>query len=245
MRLDQLLVKRGFFPSRERARRAVLAGGVDVEGRPVRKPASPIPEGADLVVRDSREPFVSRAGLKLKAALDHFRIDPRGWTCFDVGASTGGFTDCLLEAGARRVYAVVVGRDQLARRLRRDPRVRFWEGVNARYLDGAFLPEPCDLVVADLSFISILKVAPALLPHLKEGGIFLPLLKPQFEVGPGRVGKGGIVRAEGLRREVLGERYRQLAELGLRALGILDCPVAGSDGNREALAAFRREGTAS
>ncbi len=243
MRLDQLLVKKGLFPSRERARRAVLAGDVEIEGRPATKPATAVSQTAEFSVRDSCQPFVSRGGLKLAAALDFFAIDPQDQTCFDVGASTGGFTDCLLERGARRVYAVDVGHAQLAPKLRQDPRVKSWEGVNARYLAEDFLPEPCDLVVADLSFISILKVAPALLPHIKEGGIFLPLLKPQFEVGPHGVGKGGIVREEDVRRAILKERYRQLADLGFLGLGMFDCPVAGSDGNREALVALRRGGS--
>lgn len=239
MRLDQLLVKRGLFPSRERARRAVLAGRVAVAGQPVTKPSSAVAGEVQLSVGDADEPFVSRGGRKLAAALDHFRLNPEGWTCFDVGASTGGFTHCLLERGARRVYAVDVGHGQLAEKLRRDPRVQSWEGVNARYLEENFLPERCDLVVADLSFISILKVAPVLLPHLKPGGVFLPLLKPQFEAGPKGVGKGGILRSESLRQAVLDERYEDLERLGLHGLGSFDCPVAGVGGNREALAAFR------
>lgn len=253
MRLDQLLVKRGLFRSRERARRAVLAGVVDVEGRAISKPAAAVPEAARLAVRSTVEPFVSRGGRKLAAALDHFRLDPTGWACLDAGASTGGFTHCLLERGARRVYAVDVGHGQLAPHLAEDPRVCSWEGVNARHLEGDFLPEPCDLVVADLSFISILKAAPALIPQLRPGGVFLPLLKPQFEVGPGGVGKGGILRDKALRERTLEACCRGLEALGLTALeatGLengeanrFDCPVVGSDGNREAFAAFRREGT--
>ncbi|MCB1033690.1 MAG: TlyA family RNA methyltransferase [Acidobacteria bacterium] len=240
MRLDQLLVVRGLFGSRERARQAILAGAVDVEGRPIRKPAAAVEPEARLEIRAAVEPFVSRGGRKLAAALDHFELDPAGWTCLDAGASTGGFTDCLLSRGARRVYAIDVGHDQLAPHLRSDPRVVSWEGINARHLPADFLPEACRLVVADLSFISMLKVAPALLSHLEPGGVFLPLLKPQFEVGPAGVGKGGIVRDPGLRQRVLGRVYSDLEAMGLDGWGLYDCPVPGSDGNQEAFGAFSK-----
>jgi 23S rRNA (cytidine1920-2'-O)/16S rRNA (cytidine1409-2'-O)-methyltransferase len=238
MRLDQLLVARGLYTSREQARRAVMAGQVRVAGQVVDKPGAAVAEDALLTVA-ARDPFVSRAGGKLAAALDHFAIDPRGWVCLDAGASTGGFTDCLLQRGAARVYALDVGRGQLDWRLRQDPRVVTMEGINARHLAADALPERCSMVTVDLSFISLLKVVPALVPHLAPGGLLLALIKPQFEVGRGAVGKGGIVRDEELRQRVIGERVAGIAALGMEPLGVMDSPIAGAEGNVEALALFR------
>jgi 23S rRNA (cytidine1920-2'-O)/16S rRNA (cytidine1409-2'-O)-methyltransferase len=253
-RLDQLLVERGLFPSREQARRAVMAGLIRVDGRRMDKPGTAVGAAAALEVAE-REPFVSRAGRKLAAALDHFGLDPAGWVCLDVGASTGGFTDCLLERGARRVYALDVGHGQLDPRLRHDPRVVVMERVNARHLAAGALPEPCDLITVDVSFISLLKVVPALLPHLRRpaaayvpgaggaGGYLLVLIKPQFEAGRGAVGKGGILRDEALRRRVIDECAGRLAApaAALELAGAsFDSPVAGSGGNREAFALLRR-----
>ncbi len=203
MRLDQLLVQRGLFDSRERARRAVMAGAVEVEGRRVDKPGTAVPEDARLSVLTPREPFVSRAGRKLADALDHYQVDPAGLVCLDCGASTGGFTDCLLQRGAVRVYAVDVGYGQLDHKLRYDPRVEVMERVNARHLQPGDIPEPCGLITLDVSFISLLKVVPALLPFLAPGGLLLPMIKPQFEAGRGAVGKGGILRDEEMRRTVV------------------------------------------
>ena len=239
-RLDQLLVDRGLFESRERARRAVMAGSVTVDGVPVDKPGTSVPDAAKLEVIGPKEPFVSRGGRKLAAALDHFGIDPAGWICLDVGASTGGFTDCLLQRGAERVYALDVGRGQLDYRLRSDRRVVTLEGINARYLELDDIPEPCQLITVDVSFISLLKVVPALLPVLPVGGYLLTLIKPQFEVGRELVGKGGIVRDEPLRREVIRQRGEDLASLGLALMGIVDSEVVGAKGNREALALFKK-----
>ncbi len=239
MRLDQLLVDRGLFASREQARRAVMAGAVLVAGQRVDKPGTSVADEAKLELL-AREPFVSRGGRKLAAALDHFAIDPKGWVCLDAGASTGGFTDCLLQRGAARVYAADVGYGQLDARLRADPRVVVMERVNLRHLDPGGLAEPVRLIVADLSFISLLKVAPALLPHLAPDGFLLPLIKPQFEAGRGQVGKGGIVRDEAVRREAIERTLAGLEALGLRREGLIDSPVAGAEGNREALALLRR-----
>jgi len=246
LRLDQLLVQRGLFASREAARRAVMAGGVEVEGRRVDKPGTAVREAARIEVA-AREPFASRAGRKLAAALDHFAVDPAGLVCLDVGASTGGFTDCLLQRGAARVYAVDVGYGQLDQRLRDDPRVVVMDRVNARLLPADALPEPCGLITVDVSFISLLKVVPALLPHLAPGGLLLPLIKPQFEAGRGAVGKGGILRDEAVRRRVIEECAAGIAGIGisgggLEPLGVFDSPVAGIGGNREAFAVFRRAG---
>jgi 23S rRNA (cytidine1920-2'-O)/16S rRNA (cytidine1409-2'-O)-methyltransferase len=239
LRLDQLLVERGLFPSREQARRAVMAGIVTVDGRRVDKAGTAVAEAAGLAVL-AREPFVSRAGKKLAAALDHFAVDPAGKVCLDVGASTGGFTDCLLQRGAVRVYAVDVGYGQLDARLRQDPRVVVMERINARHLAPGDLPEPCDLVTVDVSFIALAKVVPALLPHLAPGGLLLPMIKPQFEAGRGQVGKGGILRDEARRERVVEACAAGLAGLGLDPLGRFDSPVAGMGGNREAFALLRR-----
>jgi 23S rRNA (cytidine1920-2'-O)/16S rRNA (cytidine1409-2'-O)-methyltransferase len=239
-RLDQLLVERGLFTSREQAKRAVMAGMVSVDGRRVDKPGAAVGGAADLEVAE-REPYVSRAGRKLAHALDHFRLDPAGWVCLDAGASTGGFTDCLLQRGARRVYALDVGYGQLDAGLRGDPRVVVMERRNARHLAADALGEPCDLITVDVSFISLAKVAPALLPHLGRRGLLLPLIKPQFEAGRGAVGKGGILRDETLRRRVIEHCAGDLARLGgLDLIGLFDSPVAGSGGNREAFALLRR-----
>jgi 23S rRNA (cytidine1920-2'-O)/16S rRNA (cytidine1409-2'-O)-methyltransferase len=238
-RLDQLLVERGLFSSREQARRSILAGSVFVDGQRVDKAGAPVRADAGVEVRGPREPYVSRGGRKLEQALRHFGVDPEGEVCLDCGASTGGFTDCLLAHGARRVYALDVGYGQLDARLRADPRVVVMERTNARHLAASDLPERCGIVTVDVSFISLLQVVPALLPHLRAGGTLLALIKPQFEVGRGQVGKGGVVRDEALRREVIEERMRELAALGLEVIGAMDCEVAGVSGNREAFGCFR------
>lgn len=240
-RLDLVLVDRGYFDSREQARRAVMAGLVDVDGRRVDKPGSPVGIHAAVTVRGSAEPFVSRGGRKLAAALDAFGVDARDRVALDVGASTGGFTDCLLQRGARRVYAVDVGYGQLDQRLREDSRVVVMERVNARHLPPDALPERVDLVTVDVSFISLLKVVPALLPHLRDGGLLLPLIKPQFEAGRREVGAGGVVRDPELRRAVIDRVLAGLADLGLERQGLIDSPVPGPAGNVEALALLRAQ----
>ena len=242
MRLDQLLFQRGLYPSREKARRAVMAGLVEVGGKRVDKPGTPIPEDAEIRLAEAAEPFVSRAGRKLAHALDHFSVDPHGRVCLDVGASTGGFTDCLLERGAERVYAVDVGYGQLDHRLRQDPRVVVMERVNARHLAADALGEPVSLITVDVSFISLVKVVPALLPHLAPGGLLMTLVKPQFEAGRALVGKGGIVRDEQVRSQVIQQRVAEIGALGLTTVGVVDSAVAGMGGNREAFAVFRRAG---
>jgi 23S rRNA (cytidine1920-2'-O)/16S rRNA (cytidine1409-2'-O)-methyltransferase len=196
-----------------------------------------VPADAALVLKPSSR-FVSRGGEKLAGALDDLGVVVEGRACLDVGASTGGFTDCLLQRGASRVYAVDVGRGQLDARLRADPRVVVLEGVNARYLPADALPERCALAVLDLSFISLVKVVPAILPHLETGGILLPLIKPQFEAGRERVGKGGVVRDEAVRRRVIAETVEGLVALGLEHRATCDSVLAGAAGNREAFAWF-------
>ncbi len=238
MRLDQLLHQRGFFPSREKARRAVMAGTVLVDGRRVDKPGTATRDSAELALLAPSEPFVSRAGRKLEGALEHFAVEVDGLVCLDVGASTGGFTDCLLQRGATRVYALDVGYGQLDYSLRNDPRVVVIERCNARHLKPEDLPERCDLITIDVSFISLTKVVPALLAHLSDRGRLLPMIKPQFEAGRRQVGKGGIVRDEQVRQRVIHGRIADLESLGLRSLGIFDSPITGVGGNREAFSLF-------
>ncbi len=237
-----MLVRRGLFTSRERAQRAVMAGRVLVDGGLLDKPGAPVGEEVRLEVVGPAEPFVSRGGRKLADALDRLGVDPRDRVCLDVGASTGGFTDCLLQRGARRVYALDVGYGQLDFTLRGDPRVVVMERVNARHLEPGAIPERCGLITVDVSFISVLKVAPALRPVLVPGGLLLALLKPQFEAGRRLVGKGGVVRDPAVRRRVVRERAAELAALGLQPLGIVDSRVAGAKGNRESFVLLRRPG---
>lgn len=237
-RLDVELVDRGLVPTREKAKRAVMAGLVRVEGRRVDKPGTPVAAAARIELEGPAEPYVSRAGRKLDAALETFELSPDGLVVLDVGASTGGFTDCLLRHGARRVYAVDVGYGQLDQSLREDPRVVVKERMNARHLPADAIPEPVDAVTIDVSFISLLKVVPALLPRLRRGGWLLALIKPQFEASRAEVGKGGIIRDETLRREIVARVVGGLESLGLEVRGVMDSPVAGRGGNVEALALF-------
>lgn len=238
-RLDRLLVERGLFASREQAKRAVMAGWIRVDGERRDKPGVPVDGAAAIEVRGRAEPYASRGGRKLEQALGAFGVDPAGAVCLDVGASTGGFTDCLLAHGAERVYAVDVGYGQLDAGLRGDSRVVVMERVNARYLAADALPETCGIATVDVSFISVVKVAPALLPHLAAGADLLVLIKPQFEVGRGQVGKGGVVRDDALRRSVAERRIADLSALGLRFRSSVDCDLRGPAGNREIFAHFR------
>lgn len=222
-----------------------MAGLVRVDGQPSDKPGTKTSTDAHLAVLGPKEPYVSRAGRKLAAALDRFAahgVDPDGRVCLDVGASTGGFTDCLLQRGAARVYAVDVGYGQLDHRLRQDDRVVVMERINARHLAPDALPETAALATLDLSFISLTKVLPAVLPHVAPGGWVLPLVKPQFEAGREQVGKGGIVRDEDVRRRVVDDTVAALGDLGLEVVDLMDSPVHGATGNREALALLRKTG---
>ena len=239
LRLDQLLCARGLFSSREQAKRAVMAGEVWVDGDRRDKPGAAVAADAAVEVRGRRAPYVSRGGRKLEQALRSFGVDPEGAACLDVGASTGGFTDCLLQHGADRVYAVDVGYGQLDARLRGDPRVVVMERINARHLPADALPEQCRIATMDVSFISVVKVVPALLPHLVAGADLIVLIKPQFEAGRGQVGKGGVVRDDALRRRIAEERTAELGALGLRFVASVDCDLRGPAGNREILAHFR------
>ena len=227
-RLDVLLVERGLAESREKARALIMAGEVWVEGQRVDKAGKVFPPDVEIEVRGQACPYVSRGGLKLEGALDSFGVDVEGKVVADLGASTGGFTHCLLTRGARKVYAIDVGYGQLHWRLRQDPRVVVMERVNVRYLEPGALAEKVDLVVADLSFISLTLVLPGVKGILKEGGEALLLVKPQFEVGREKVGKGGVVRDEALRREALEKVKSRAQELGFRVLGEMDSPVPGA-----------------
>jgi 23S rRNA (cytidine1920-2'-O)/16S rRNA (cytidine1409-2'-O)-methyltransferase len=238
-RLDRLLVLRGLAPTREKAQALILSGAVSVDGRRVDKAGTPVEESAELVVAGPPHPYVSRGGVKLEAALDQFRIDPSGLVCLDVGASTGGFTDCLLQRGAAKVYAVDVGYGQLDATLRGDPRVVVREKVNARSLSKDDVSEPVDLAVIDVSFISARLVLPAVVPLVAKGGAVVVLVKPQFEAGRSEVGKGGIVRSEEVRGRVVSEIANAGAGLGLEPLGSIRSPIRGAHGNEEFLLAFR------
>lgn len=235
VRADQLLVERGLAPSRTIAQRLIEAGRVSWSGGPVAKAAVVLPLSAELsVAADDTDRYVSRGGIKLAGALAHTGITVAGRTCLDIGQSTGGFTDCLLQAGATRVVGIDVGHDQLNPRLRADPRVACIEGVNARTLDASQLPIGAfDLIVADLSFISLTLVLPQLPALLASTGDMVLLVKPQFEVGPENVGKGGIVRDTALYPTVAAKLKHVAQAASLRVLDYFDSPIAGADGNRE------------
>ncbi len=238
-RLDVALVSRGLAATREKAQALILAGRVEVDGKRAEKAGQPVGDDAAISVAGPPHPYVSRGGVKLAAALDRFGIDPAGWTCLDVGASTGGFTDCLLQRGAARVYAVDVGRGQLDARLRADPRVVVREKVNARTLSEADVPEPVDLAVVDVSFISLRLVLPAVAARVRRGGALVALVKPQFEAGRSEVPKGGVVRSEATRRRVVAEVEEAGRALGLEVLGMAPSPISGARGNVEFLVGFR------
>lgn len=234
-RADALLVSRGLAPSRTAAQRMIEAGRVSWSGGVIAKPSQELPPNAELkVAEDETDRYVSRGGLKLAGALAHAKLDVHGRLCLDVGQSTGGFTDCLLQAGAARVVGLDVGHDQLAPKLRADPRVECSEGINARALTPAMVGDRrFDLIVADLSFISLTLVLPQLPALLAPGGHMLLLVKPQFEVGPEHVGKGGIVRDAGLYAGVEARLRQAAVAAQLRVIDWFASPITGGDGNRE------------
>lgn len=238
MRLDKYLTEAGFAESRTRAARLIESGKVAVDGKSITKPAFDVPEGAQVTVAQDDCPYVSRGGLKLQGALDAFGIDPCGMVCADIGASTGGFTHCLLTKGAIRIYAVDSGRDQLHSSLRQDDRVVSMEGCNARYLTAADLGELVDLAVTDVSFISQTLLHNVIASLLKEGGGFVSLIKPQFEVGRENLGKGGIVKNPKVRREAARRVMASAMAAGLAPIAIVPSPITGGDGNVEYLAYF-------
>ncbi len=244
VRLDCLLVSRGLFDSREKAQRAILAGEVFANGQRADKPGTQFAADADLQVEEKSR-YVSRGGTKLEAALDYFGVDPSGAVCVDVGASTGGFTDCLLQRGAARVYALDVGHSQLDWKIRSDPRVVVREKLNARYLTAADVPEPATLAVVDVSFISLTMILPALCAvltaHQSAERTVVALIKPQFELARGEVGRGGIVRNAALHERAVA-RIRTFVAGQLtnwRWTGVIDSPILGTQGNKEYLACIR------
>ena len=239
-RLDRALLSRGLVASREEAARVILAGLVRVNGMVVDKSAKLVLPDAELLLVGRGSPYVGRGGEKLAAALDHFQIDPKGMVCFDVGCSTGGFTDCLLQREAVRVYAVDVGYGQFDWRLRQDPRVVLMERTNIRYLEQGAIRDPINLIVIDVSFISLTLVLPCVVPYLTDSGFIITLIKPQFEVGKGQVGRGGIVRDDGLRQAAAEKVAACANQLRLELMGRMDSPIEGRKGNREILAWFQR-----
>lgn len=234
-RLDVLVVERGLAESRTKAQALILAGQVVVGDQRVDKPGALVLVESELRLKGEVLPYVSRGGLKLKGAMDRFGLDVTGRVGADIGASTGGFTDCLLQHGAVRVHAIDVGYGQLHEKLRKDPRVRSRERVNARYLTEEDLPEKVGVVVIDVSFISLTQVLPSVLTFLSPGGLLVALVKPQFEVGPDRVGKGGVVRDPVARQDAIDTVTAFVREQGLSVRGLMDSPVPGPAGNVEAL----------
>jgi len=240
-RVDKLLVSRGLAESRTKAQAMVMAGVILVNEQRINKPSELVPPDAELRVKGGDDPasrFVGRGGLKLEAALREFQIKVEGLTCLDVGASTGGFTDCLLQHGACKVVAIDVGHNQIDWRLRTDARVEVREGVNARYLKPDDFETKFDLVVMDVSFISATKILPAIVPLLTDTGRLITLIKPQFEVGRGEVGKGGVVRDPEKHARVIDEVNRAAQDLGLQMRGGIESPIQGADGNVEFLAFY-------
>jgi len=242
-RLDILLVERGLAPTREKARAIIMAGEALVNDTPATKPGTSYPADVEIRLRSSGRKYVSRGGHKLEGALDAMRFDPSGLDVIDIGASTGGFTDCLLQRGARSVHAVDVGYGQLALSLRNDPRVTVIERVNARNLDPADFPFKFDLAVIDASFISLLKILPAVMGLLKSNGAALALVKPQFEAGRERAGKG-VVRRPETHIEILKETIAGAEALGFHAAALCHSPLPGPKGNIEFFALLRTDGPA-
>jgi 23S rRNA (cytidine1920-2'-O)/16S rRNA (cytidine1409-2'-O)-methyltransferase len=240
-RLDKAIAERHLASSRERAQALISAGLVLVNGQPADKARTLVEDTDEIVVTGAALPFVGRGGVKMDAALRRFRLNVRGARCLDVGASTGGFTDCLLQRGAAHVVAIDVGHDQMAPALRADPRVDCREGVNARYLNPADFPEPFDLVAVDVSFISLKLVLPPLAPLVRPGGHLLALVKPEFEAGREAVGPRGVVRSRSARLRALEGVVSFVTEsLGFEKRDVIESPLSGRQGNQEFIACFRR-----
>jgi 23S rRNA (cytidine1920-2'-O)/16S rRNA (cytidine1409-2'-O)-methyltransferase len=239
LRLDQLLVGKGLFPSREQARRAVMAGDVKIGTRVAMKPSELLEQETPISIKPTRQ-YVGRGALKLEGALDYFKIDVRGKTALDIGASTGGFTDCMLQRGAEKVYAVDVGRGQLDWKLRNDPRVIVLEKVNARSLSREQVPELVDVCVIDVSFISLTLVLPNAFDLITPTGVILALIKPQFELQRADVGRGGIIRDEELHRKAQNKIAAFVTQSGCVVTGIVPSAIKGADGNQEFFACIRK-----
>ena len=241
-RIDKLLVDRGLADSRTKAQALVMAGAVLVDEQLIHKPSELFSHDANIRIKDSAtQRYVSRGGIKLEAALREFNIAVSGLLCLDVGASTGGFTDCLLQHGAKRVVALDVGHNQIDWKIRNDPRVEVREEVNARHLAPSDFEDKFDLITIDVSFISLTKILPAVVPLLTKDGRIVALIKPQFEVGKGEVGKGGIVKDPFQHERVIAEVNAVAESLGLQVVGVIESPVKGADGNVEFLALYVSE----
>lgn len=241
-RIDKLLVERGLADSRGRAQALIMAGSVLVDERRVEKPSEAFSAEANIRIKGGGHEtrYVGRGGLKLESALVHFNIRPDAYVCIDIGSSTGGFTDCLLQHGAAKVVAIDSGTNQLVWSLRNDPRVEVRENTNARNLLPVDFDQQFDLAVIDVSFISVTKLLPVIVPFLKESGRIITLIKPQFEVGKGEVGKGGIVRESEKHERVVSEINSFAESIGLACVGVIDSPILGAEGNKEFLALYDR-----
>jgi len=239
-RLDKILFTKGLAQSREQAKRLILAGLVIVNEQKIDKVGTVVAENAEIRILGQEHPYVGRGGVKLEKALQAFQIDPTGKIAIDIGASTGGFTDCLLQHGAQKVYAVDVGYGQLAWKLVTDPRVISLERTNARYLSPNDFPEQMDLATIDLAFISLTKVLLPVSSLLKPQAAMIALVKPQFEVGKGEVGKGGIVKSAEKHQQVLQHLRAYAQSIGLTVAGVLESPLKGADGNTEFLMSLKR-----
>jgi len=238
-RLDQLLVGRGLFPSREQARRAILAGEVSIATRVVDKPSELLDDETAVAIKPTRK-YVGRGALKLESGLEHFNIDLQGKIALDIGASTGGFTDSMLQRGAKKIYAVDVGYGQLDWKLRNDPRVVVHEKINARFLTHDQVQELVDICVIDVSFISLTRILPNAVALLKPDGVILALIKPQFELQRSEVGKGGIVRDPRLHQKAQDKIVAFVSDLGHVVDGIVPAAIKGADGNQEFFACIRK-----
>jgi 23S rRNA (cytidine1920-2'-O)/16S rRNA (cytidine1409-2'-O)-methyltransferase len=232
-RLDHAIMEKGLAQSRQRARSLIMTGKVIVNNRPIDKPGAPVLLSDHIILKENDIPYVSRGGLKLEKALQVLNLNIEGLVCLDVGASTGGFTDCLLQHGASCVYAVDVGYGQMAWKLRQDPRVVVMERTNIRHLPAESIPQPVDLIAIDVSFISLKIVVPAVIKFMKKSAKILALIKPQFEVGKGKVGKGGVVRDPALHESVIKDLSDFFLKTGLSCNSIVPSPILGPKGNRE------------
>lgn len=240
IRLDKLLFEKGLIESRERAKALILEGNVLVNGIVIDKAGAAVSSDAALTLKD-KMPYVSRGGLKLEHAITHFNIDVKGKTAMDAGASTGGFTDCLLQNEAMKVYAIDVGYGQFSWSLRNDNRVILIEKTNIRYLDRAFIQDEIDIAVIDVSFISLLKVIPKIIEFLKPKGEIVALIKPQFEAGREDIGKGGVIRSAEKRLEIVEKIKSETGKMGLEAIGVTESPIKGPKGNVEYLIYLKRK----
>ena len=239
-RIDILLVDYGLAKSRERGKSLIMSGKVLVDNKPISKPGMMVSLDSEIRLKGKDIPYVSRGGLKLEKALTAFQLDVEGYDCLDIGSSTGGFTDCLLQKGAKRVFAVDVGYGQLAWKLRKDPKVIVFERTNIRNMPFESLPCPVNIVTIDVSFISLKIVVPSTLKFARKNAIILPLIKPQFEIGKGKVGKGGIVKDSAAHDAVLKDLNLFFNKIGLQSMDIIESPILGTKGNKEFFMALKK-----